>query len=396
MKKHLRHLRLLWGLPVVLLLLGTGGLRGQAAPLAATALPEGRTYDQAHSTGYIDWSGSPTYVSFYHRSSTITSPNEGSLSCGTGCTEPVTKIPALSSVSGTILSHVTYFEDMAANEYQCTGVGTVVVTACGQSFSQNLAKSSAASVPGFNSFIVSVPAGCREWQVSASGGHVHFRSVDAEYVTPTATPTNTSTSEPTTTLTATNTTTATSTPTLTSTATTTAEPTTTSTPEPTATIEPPATPWVVTVPVVIVMQSQEVKVEGASGGGSSTLSDVAVTATPYLGNAYLANAGGAACRYALRTFVYVDGNDDKLMSPNEGAEDLEVVYMNASYTRLGIRWTDEGQAVFCISPTLAGQLLYVELPYLHQTQTVTIPKSLDEDVEVWFRLEPPTLPIYLP
>ena len=38
-----------------------------AAPLAAYSLPEGRTYDQAHNTGYIDWSGSAQYVYITHR-----------------------------------------------------------------------------------------------------------------------------------------------------------------------------------------------------------------------------------------------------------------------------------------------------------------------------------------
>ena len=33
-----------------------------AAPLSAIAMNEGRTYDQAHDTGYIDWSGSAQYV----------------------------------------------------------------------------------------------------------------------------------------------------------------------------------------------------------------------------------------------------------------------------------------------------------------------------------------------
>ena len=38
-----------------------------AAPLAAVALQEGRTYDQAHDLGYIDWSGSAQYVYITHR-----------------------------------------------------------------------------------------------------------------------------------------------------------------------------------------------------------------------------------------------------------------------------------------------------------------------------------------
>ena len=149
------------------------------------------------------------------------------------------------------------------------------------------------------------------------------------------------------------------------------------------------------MPVVIVIQDQTVDVTSGGGSGSS-LSEVAVTPTPYTYGNYISGTGGAACYYALRSFVYVDSNDDKLMSPNEGAQNLEIVFMDTAYIRLGVRYTDEGQAVFCLNPALAGQLLHVDIPYLHQSQTVNIPKNLDQDVEAWFRLEPPTLPIYLP
>ena len=37
-----------------------------SAPLAAIALQEGRTYDQAHDTGYIDWGGPAQYVYVTH------------------------------------------------------------------------------------------------------------------------------------------------------------------------------------------------------------------------------------------------------------------------------------------------------------------------------------------
>ena len=84
------------------------------------------------------------------------------------------------------------------------------------------------------------------------------------------------------------------------------------------------------------------------------------------------------------------------MSPSEGAEGLEIVIMDQSYARLGSRYTKEGQAVFCLGGGQMGRTLRVDIPYLHQSQTVNISKNLDEDVEVWFRLEPPTLPLYLP
>ena len=377
----------------------------QAAPLAATALPEGRTYDQAHNSGYIDWAGSVAYANLYHRDGTSLPPSEGGASCGSGCTENVTKINSGATVSGRFQRDVTYFEAMVAYQWVGTGVGSATVKACSSTRTTNMSKP-ANTDAGFNSFIISVPAGCRDWSVSASGGHVHFRSVDAEYVTPTATPTAsltpTGTLLPTFTATATSTniSTATSTASLTvtstnlpSTATFTA--TNTNIP-PTATftatateVRPLATPWVITVPVVIVIQEQNVEVNG-------NLSSYAMTPTPPFPQNHTTGFGGSNCINALRTFVYVDSNEDKLMSPSEGAEGLEIVIMDQSYARLGSRYTQEGQAVFCLGSGQMGRTLRVDIPYLHQSQTVNISKNLDQDVEVWFRLEPPTLPLYLP
>ena len=167
------------------------------------------------------------------------------------------------------------------------------------------------------------------------------------------------------------------------------------TPTQTATAVPTVvvgTPWVVTVPVVIVIQKQNVEV---SGGGSGSLSSYAVTPTPPVSMAY-AGYGGGGCNYALRTFAYVDENGDQLMSPTEGAEGLEVVFMESTYDRLGSRYTKEGQAVFCLYPGLYGKTVRVEIPYLHKAQDVQIPKSLNKDIEAWFRLEQPILPLYLP
>ena len=376
----------------------------QAAPRFATALAEGRTYDQAHNTGYIDWNGNVVYANLHHSDGSSLPPSEGGGSCGgSGCTENVTRINSGSSVSGSFQREVTYFEAMVAYQWSGTGVGSVTVKACSSTRTTDLRKP-ANSDAGFNSFILSVPAGCRTWSVSASNGFVHFRSVDAEYVTPTATPTAsltpTGTLPPTFTATATSTATFTATSTNQPTATFTLTPTETGTPEPTATFTatatdapPPGTPWVITVPVVIVIQEQNVEVSGGSGTGS--LSSYAVTPTPHFSQGYT-GFGGSNCTYALRTFVYVDSNQDKLMSPSEGAEGLEIVIMDQSYARLGSRYTKEGQAVFCLGGGQMGRTLRVDIPYLHQSQTVNISKNLDEDVEVWFRLEPPTLPLYLP
>jgi len=372
----------------------------QAAPRYATALQEGRTYDQAHNTGYIDWSGSVQYANLYHRSQTVMSSDEGGHSCTSGCTEPITRISSGSSISGSFLRDVTYFEAMSAFKWSGTGVGILRVEACGSVITHDM-RTANNNTPGFNSFAVSVPTGCRTWTVSAQGGHVDIRSVDANYVTPTATPTitNTPTLTPTGTLPPTNTPTQTATNTAVPTATATGTnvptetPTATATytPVPTATEEPPITPIVMTVPVVIVIQEQTY-----NGGSSGSLSQYAVTPTPPSFSGYSNGIGGENCLDGLRVFAYVDGNEDNLMSPNEGAEGLEIVFMDQSYARLGSRWTQEGQAVFCVGPGQFGRTLRVEIPYLHLAQTITIPKGMDEDVEVWFRLEQPLLPLYLP
>jgi hypothetical protein len=232
--------QLLFSLSIVsvFLLLFTNALQAQAAPRLATALIEGRTYDQAHNWGKIDWSGSIWYTNIYHRSLTVKSPDEGGELCSSGCTEPVTHISSGSSISGSFLRDVTYFEAMGAYEWVGGGVGTITVFACGSSASWNLQKPKN-NTPGFNSFSIGVPTGCRNWSVRASGGHVHVRSVDALYVTPTATPIPTMTATPTFTMTPTNTLTFTPTPTYTltptNTATFTATPSYTFTPTNTAT-----------------------------------------------------------------------------------------------------------------------------------------------------------------
>jgi GNAT superfamily N-acetyltransferase len=365
---------------VLILILSQNAFRAQAAPRFALPLPEGIVYDEAHDDGYLDWTGDVGYA---------TVPLPG------GRYEEVTLIGTSSSVGGTFQRDVISLEFSLKEEYRNEGVGVAVINTCGDIvYIDTLDKdppTGAYRVLGFVNFSVDVPVGCRNWTLSASGGHVYFSQLEIEYVTPTATPTSTATNTPTNTPTTAPTLTPTMTPTsspATETYTPTAEPTASL--EPTATAESPAsTPWVITVPVVIVEQRQDVS------AGTGSLSSYAVTPTPPSFQNY-SGFGGSNCTYALRTFVYVDGNDDKLMSPNEGAEGLEIVIMDQSYARLGSRYTQEGQAIFCLGGGQLGRTLRVDIPYLHQSQTVNIPKNLDDDVEVWFRLENPTLPLYLP
>jgi len=140
------------------------------APLFATALPGGRLLDEGHSSGYIDWSGNVNYADLFHRDGIYPS----------GGTENVTQISSGGTVSGSFARDVTYFEVMLAYS-SSGGFGTATIQACSSSYSVYLGIGGG-STPGFNSFSISVPSGCRSWSVSASGGNVYFRSVDADYV----------------------------------------------------------------------------------------------------------------------------------------------------------------------------------------------------------------------
>jgi hypothetical protein len=209
-----------------------------AAPLSAIEMNEGRTYDQAHDTGYIDWSGSAQYVYLTHKDGTYLPPQEGGASCGSGCSEWVTRLGNGGLASGVFDRNVSYFEVMVAFSPN-SSVGSAVLRACSAVVTWNL-YNSAGSLPGFVSMYLTVPTGCRSWSIAASGGYVDFRSVDVNYIGPPSTPTFTSTPLPTFTPSATSTPTliptSTFTPTLTSTPTFT--PTNTLTPTSTQTFTP--------------------------------------------------------------------------------------------------------------------------------------------------------------
>ncbi len=396
------------------------------APLFAISLLEGRTYDQAHNIGYIDWSGNVGYENLYHEDWSSLPPEEGGASCLSGCTENVTRINNGGMVSGSFDRDVTYFEAMLAYEWSGTGVGTAIITACSASRTQNLSKPSS-SPSGFNSFPLVVPAGCRTWSVQASGSFVHIRSVDVEYVT--ATPTSTNTNTPTNTQTFTPTATETGTPiathTNTPTSTYTFTPTSTGTPIPTFTFTPTHTPTrtetgtqvptntptatatstpvvqqstLILVPNIIINNSNENTNTTSGGGGSSGGSGfTAVTPAPMQGQGGITIWGGNICGgYYIRVRVYVDDNKDKLMSPAEGIIGLQVFLLDQTYARLGSGYTVDGQMVFCIPPAQYGKSVYIDIPYLQQFKSVQIPEQPDQDLEIWFPGEPPVLPLYLP
>jgi hypothetical protein len=218
---------------------------GRPRPNLALVLPEGRTYDQAHNTGYIDWSGSVGYINLTHRDFTYLPPEEGGASCASGCTEQVTRIGGGGSVSGSFDRQVDYFEVMISFTHD-SAVGNATVRACSATRSVDPYTGPGNGLPGFLSIVLAVPASCRSWSLSASGGYIDFRSVDANYASPpltsspTGTATRTNTPPPTATFTPTRTPTAIASPL--GTATTTYTPTPTMTFTPTATYTPTATP----------------------------------------------------------------------------------------------------------------------------------------------------------
>ena len=238
----------LLGALILLLLLLTSSLVS-ARPLSAAALLEGRTYDQAHDTGYIDWTGTVQYIDLIHKDGSSLPPDEGGTYCGAGCRENVTRISNGGRVSGSFDRDTTYFEVMVAFSHDFN-VGDAVLSACSATTTYTLYAGPGFSLPGFVSMPMNVPAGCRTWTLTASGGYVDFRSVDVYYVAapptatatrtlpPTSTPTRTSIPSVTPTGTATSTTTRTPTFTATNTATYTPSPTATHTATSTFTFTP--------------------------------------------------------------------------------------------------------------------------------------------------------------
>ena len=113
---------------LLLLLLLTSSL-ASARPLSAASLLEGRTYDQAHDTGYIDWAGTVQYIDLIHKDGSSLPPDEGGTYCSAGCRENVTRISDGGRVSGSFDRDTTYFEVMVAFSHDFN-VGNAVLSAC--------------------------------------------------------------------------------------------------------------------------------------------------------------------------------------------------------------------------------------------------------------------------
>ncbi|MFZ5821196.1 MAG: hypothetical protein ACOYYJ_14975 [Chloroflexota bacterium] len=195
---------------LTLVVLGTTAFASILPPFAL-ALPEGRTYDQAHDSGYLDWSGPVQYLFVPHRDGSSLPPEEGGASCQYRCDEWVTYLGTGGTVLGSFDRDIAYFEVMLAFTHDDT-VGTAILQACSSVSTSDLYLGPGSGLPGFISVYLPVPAGCRSWSLSAQGGYVLFRSTDVIYnaaspsATPppptrTSTPTRTRTPAPTRTLT---------------------------------------------------------------------------------------------------------------------------------------------------------------------------------------------------
>ena len=169
-------------------LLATALLSTTARAIYPEYLHKGRTYDQERD--YIEWHGSVNYVNLYHRDNTYKPASEGGASCSKGCTEQVTRIHDGASISG----NFTFLEGFSVQAAYSgsSNVGRIILKACGQTILSRNLYTAGAATPGFNNFPVpewSVPTGgdCT-WSITASGGYVDVRAVDATPRTATAPP----------------------------------------------------------------------------------------------------------------------------------------------------------------------------------------------------------------
>lgn len=174
-------LRLLTVIVTVLAALGFGASNVRA--IFPEYLRNGRTYDQERS--YIQWNGSVAYVNLYHKDNTTLPASEGSVYCGNGCTEQVTRIQDGSSISGNFTYLQTFNVQVAYSGDR--NVGSAIIRACGQVIRNEDLYIPNQGTPGFNNLpspAWNVPtAGDCAWSITASGGYVDVRAVTTTYRT---------------------------------------------------------------------------------------------------------------------------------------------------------------------------------------------------------------------
>lgn len=121
------------------------------------------------------------------------------------------------------------------------------------------------------------------------------------------------------------------------------------------------------------------------------------------------------CAAYLRVLSYIDTNTDNIMALNgEGIESVEANLVDADYNVLEVLAMENGVAKFCVPISQAGQTVYVDIPYLLRSGSVQIPKQQTQQqssnpfgttnttavsvqtLELFFKLDAPTLPLALP
>lgn len=147
---------------------------------------------------------------------------------------------------------------------------------------------------------------------------------------------------------------------------------------------------------------------GSAGGGGG--SNTSGTTTPSSLDAY-GLYGNSACAAYVRVVSYVDVNSDSMMAlRGEGIEGLSVYLMDADYRVIGVSQTQNGIAKFCVPSSLAGQTVYVDMPYLLRNSALSVPSNdgygyggvghsatgTISTLESVFRLDAPQLPLYIP
>lgn len=97
----------------------------------------------------------------------------------------------------------------------------------------------------------------------------------------------------------------------------------------------------------------------------------------------------------------------------EGIEGVSAKLVDADYNLLEEIAMENGVVKFCVPAAQAGQLVYVDIPYLLRSGSVQIPKLQNQQngsnpfgngnttvtvptLELFFKLDAPTLPLSLP
>lgn len=141
------------------------------------ALRCGRTYD--HETSFVLRGGAPTFVTLRHRDGTSLPADEGGASCGTSCTEEVTRLCDGDSLTGVLENAASFSVQGAQTDEE--GTGSLVVTIGPDELAPMSYAVTSTSIPGFvNGPQPAAPVASRERTavvVRATGGCVYVRAV---------------------------------------------------------------------------------------------------------------------------------------------------------------------------------------------------------------------------